>query len=354
MQLVTAAAVDYDAGNDKYFVTAEVFNPQNMGSHDSGGLLYSTGESVFDCFRNLILRSGRRLYWGHTEILIVSREVAERSLLPILDILFRDAEVRDDMLIFVAEKDDVSDILRFGRHKLHGLAGFHMEDVIEAETGISKYHRVPAWKFIQSMYARGPVPTLPLIKLARSGEKEMPKVGGTAVFEGDKLVGTLDETETKSLLWILDELKGGLLVVPVKDGEKVEEVTLEIFESKTNRKAVHAGNQLAMEIHVETTVNIAEIGGTTNYMDEKKMMQLKKDGEARIEKEIKNVISKVQQEFAVDVFRFSTVIQDEMPEVWREIEPNWPEVFRKLPVDVQVTLNIRGSALMSKSLKVSQ
>ncbi|KXG74736.1 Spore germination protein B3 [Thermotalea metallivorans] len=354
MQLVTAAAIDYDGGNDKYFVTVEVFNPQHMGSHDSGGLLYSTGESVFDCFRNLILRSGRRLYWGHTEIFIVSREVAERSLLPILDILFRDAEVRDDMLIFVAEEDNASDILRLGRHKLHGLAGFHIEDVIKAESSISKYRRMPAWKFIQSMYAQGPASTLPLIKLDRSGEKEIPKVGGTAVFEGDKLVGTLDETETRSLLWILDELKGGVFVVPVKDGGKAEEVTLEIFESKTDTKAVYAGNQVTMKIHVETTVNIEEIGGTTDYMDEKKMMHLKKDGEARIEKEIKNVIGKVQREFAADVFKFSTVIQDEMPKVWREIEPNWHETFKKLPVNVQVTLKIRGSALMGKPIKISR
>lgn len=44
------------------------------------------------------------------------------------------------------------------------------------------------------------------------------RAGGTAVFKKDKLVGWLDNAETRGLLWVLGKVQSGILVVPAPGG----------------------------------------------------------------------------------------------------------------------------------------
>lgn len=353
MQIVTGAAIDYDGDENKYLLTVEVFNPKKTEAGDQGDLLHASGESMFDCFRNLILRSGRRLYWGQADILILSEKIAKNSILSVLDVICRDAEIRDDMLVFVSQEEDARSIFTLGRQKHQDLISFHIADIMKSQESISKYREVQGWRFIQGLYTESIETTLPLIKLKQAEETLVPTVGGSAVFKGAQMVGSLDEHETMAMLWVLDELKGGLLVVPTT-GDDQEDVTLEIFQSKTSRKVAQEDGEITIRLKVETMVNIAEISGTTNYMDEKKMMQLKKDGEALIRRQIEEVIHKVQKDCQVDVLGFSTLLRENMPELWREIQPQWEEVFQSLKVEVETSLQIRGSAMMSKPIKIME
>lgn len=99
---------------------------------------------------------------------------------------------------------------------------------------------------------------------------------------------------------------------------------------------------------------IAEMNGKKNFIDEKGRKILAEDAEKLVENNLNNVIHKVQTEFGSDIFGFSSVIQRDMPKVWKKIQPNWEEEFKKIDINVQVKINIKGSALMHKPIEVKK
>ena len=67
----------------------------------------------------------------------------------------------------------------------------------------------------------------PMIKIKEEkGEKEA-YVFGCAVFKADKMVGELDEVETRGYLWIAGEVESAILDISAKG----EQATIEIFEA---------------------------------------------------------------------------------------------------------------------------
>lgn len=357
-RLVQGMAIDYDEKKDEYIITVDIVNPKPAGGGPmKGELLQSRGKLPFDGVRDIIMKIGRKVYWGHAKIMIVSENVAKKKMISVLDYISRDAEFRDDLWIVVSKERTAMEILQAQideEHKTHTMISLGLDDVMKSEKSISKYYGVPAWRFIKDLYAEGISPTLPMIKNVSDGERINHKIRGTAVFKKDKMVGSLDGDETKSFLWTIDKLKGGVFVVTSKLSDTPTEITLEISKNKTKVKPIYRKDQLFMKIDIETDVEIAEIGGVENFIDKKGREILKKDAEKSIKKRVEDVITKVQKDYHSDIFKFSPLIKKEMPDLWRKVKPNWDEVFRSLKMDVNVVVNIRGSSLKTEPIKVME
>ncbi len=354
MRFVAGAAIDYNQENNNYVITSELINIATGQKEMSGELFQSKGRTIFDAVRDLIMKSGRRLYWAHAKIIIINKDIAEKGMIPAIDMIYRDAEMRGDMTLLISEDKTAREILEAEMEKLHMVHSFHIDDSMENEDSISKYHKVTVWRFIKDIYEEGISPTLPLIKLMKHGDIIVPEAGGTGVFKGDKLVGTLDEHETKSFLFVIDELKGGVLVLEPSKNNKSYKVALEILSNQTKAKPVFLNEKLTMKIDVNTNANIGEIGGEGNFIDDEGLEILKKEGEEVIKRDINEIIKKVQTEYHSDIFKFATIIKAEMPEVWKEIRDDWDEVFTNLNVEITVNLKIKGSAMANKHIKVEK
>jgi spore germination protein KC len=131
-------------------------------------------------------------------------------------------------------------------------------------------------------------------------------------------------------------------------------VTLEILPetTKTKIKPVYSDGKLSMELDVSITVAIAEIGGSENYISEPGLSKLKKDAEKSLENNIKRVVKKVQNDYDSDIFGFGSIIKDDMPDVWREIENDWEEIYKDLDISVNSDIEIINSALLLKPIKI--
>jgi spore germination protein KC len=87
-------------------------------------------------------------------------------------------------------------------------------------------------------------------------------------------------------------------------------------------------------------------------MDENEILVLKHDAEEKLKANIKNVIRKVQEDYDVDAFGFGSTIYKDMPSLWKEIKPDWSNVFENLDVNVSVNIDIQNQGLLSKPIKV--
>lgn len=352
MRFVAGVAIDYDEVKDEYIVTSEVVTLMAGGEKFGSTLFQSRGKTVFDAVRDTVMKNARKLYWGHAKIVILSKDMSDERLITALDYTGRDAEFRDDIWVLVSGEKAASEILEETFEKRDEIASFHIDNTLKNEKSISTYHGVPAWRFVKDMFSKGVCPTLPIIRVGEKDGEKVPQLGGQAIVKGDKIVGELDEIETKSYIWVINELKGGLLTVETKVDDKPVEVTLEIFGNKTTLKPQKIEDKIIMKIDIETDYGIAEIAGDVNVIEKKGREILKKDIEKDVKKLIEDVVKRVQKEYKCDIFKFSTEIKKKMPDEWKKIEPQWDEVFSDLEVKVNVTANIRGSALTSEPVKV--
>ncbi|KXG74738.1 Ger(x)C family spore germination protein [Thermotalea metallivorans] len=354
--VVIAVAVDYDEEKDEIVMSAEIASPMQRKDEmmvDSE-VITSNGKNFFDAVRNSIGRIGKRMFWSHAKVLIIGETLVshEDKFISVLDWFKRDHEVRDDIWLLYSKEKTAKEIFMKTDEKLYKVVGLYLEDMLRNRKNISKYPSVPLYKFVDDLANEGISPTLPTVELRRNKGQIKSELTGTAVFQGSKLVGWLNPMETRAYLFVIDQLEGGVMVIQDQWNQMPIRATLEVFQSKTKVQPVLENDIPIIKIDIKTTVNIAEIDTEIDIFSEENRMKFKRQAERKMEREIQSVIQKVQKDYQSDIFGFGATIQREEPKQWEKLQPHWDTLFPRLRTEVNVELDIRGSALRSKSIRV--
>ena len=340
--------------DDRYYLTLEIVEPNQKGGETelSPEIYGIEGDSVFGAVRNAVFRVGKRLYWSHTKIAIINKEIASESMLPVLDWVSRDAEVRSDMIVLISDGETAREIMDV---KLQGqdIFSFHIFNTVQNEN-ISKFIKVPLWKFIDSIMEDNTGSVLPRIRKVKYKERYIGQVYGMSVFKKDRLIGYLDGNETRSLKLITGRPVRVLVVIKEKGGGRPTRVSLEVFNNYVDIEPKWDGNQLTMKVNIKIESGIGEISTDRNLIDEKGRKRLSRRAEKMLRREIEELIRKSQNKYEVDIFGFAPLIERKMPIKWKEMEGDWERIYREMEPEVSVTLTIKGSALKSKPIKVGE
>ncbi len=361
LAIVAGTAVDKGV-NSRYKLTVEIV--RITGGRDSkpeSKLITTEGNTVFDCARNAITISGKKLYWSHNKFLIISKDIAREGVVDLIDWFNRDAETRANIHLFVSTEKTAAEIL-IGEQITEPILSFELDNMLKNEDELSKAPRSEIETFGNNMRGQGISASVATIKMKATEKGKTPGIGGTALFSGDKLVGFLNEEETKDLLFVKDEIKGGLLTQEVQTKQKDSKnqktykfpIAYEIFKSKTKLKPKFNDNNISFDLQIETVVSLAELGGSIDLVSEAGSKELAKITEASCERQIENTIKKVQQEYGVDVFGFGKKIHEDHNKIWKKVKNNWEEYFKRAKVNVSVKLDVKGSSMLSKPLEVGR
>lgn len=350
-QLAIVSGMAFDKNGDNYSITSEIVEVSGgRESKTKTSLITSEGVTIFDALRKAIKKAGKRLYFSHAEIIILSREVAEEGIVPVLDWVSRDAEPRYMLHFLISKEKTAKDILKQKPMTMDVLS-FELNDMLNSQKSLSYAEDIEEWQFINDLTEMGVSATLPTVNITTDSDKLTPEIMGTGVFKQDKLVGFLDGEETKTMLFVKDKIKGGLLVKKEYKGSSVTNISLEIHNNKTHVKPHFANGKITMEINTNTDVVLAENGGRENYIEEPARTKLKMDFEAMLQNDIKDLVKKMQVQYDSDIFGFGKAVKLSMPELWKRIEPNWEQIYKNIEVKVHSTINIKNSGLLSKSIK---
>ncbi|MCL6571498.1 MAG: Ger(x)C family spore germination protein, partial [Bacillus sp. (in: Bacteria)] len=338
--------------NDQYIVTVEIIKI-GMGKEGitTAKQITMKGKTIFDAVRNEISLTGKRLYWSHTKVVIISKEVAEGGVLGILDWFNRDSETRGDINILVSKEKTAKEILN-STGITENILSFEFDEMLENQKSISKAPMREMWNFINDLEMSGIVATLPVIRLEELNHQKFPRIIGTGIFKKDKLIGFLDGEKTKDMLFIKDEIKGGLIVINEPKKDIKTPVSLEIFANKTKLEPMINKNDIKINIKIDTTVALDEIDGDEHYTEEKNLLKLERGAEKELKKRVENCIKYVQTEYGVDIFGFGAKIREENPRVWNEIAGGWHDQFKNLSVNVTTKIQIKGSAMLAEPIEM--
>ncbi len=353
LAIVSGVAVD-KSGEDKVLVTVEIVSVQQEQKQSTLKPVYiqAIGITFFDAARSMIALEGKKLYWSHAKVAIISEELAKDGISKVLDFINRDAEVREDMWVLLSREKSAREIFN-SKPKLENILSFQIDNTMRAQESIVRYPAIELYEFLDNIGSKETTTTIPTVKLIDFMGKTEVYITGSAIIKKDKLLGYLGETDTRSMLWVQNKIKAG--IYPVRDvADTQTNVSLEIFRSKTKIKPEVRDGVPIIKINILTDVNIGEIMGHEDFIGEKGRKLLEKDAEAQIKKDIEGVIEKAQKEYKSDFLGFGENIKRSMPSVWRSIEKEWNDIFLDIEVSVEVDIRINGSATTSKPLKVGE
>lgn len=340
--MALAQAVGIDLKDEKYNVSFMVYDlskTRGSSAELSGTLtkvFKGNGESVPYAITNLTTLIGKKPYYSHNRVIIVGEEMAKEGLSTVFDFLYRNAEIRPYVLVAIA-RGEAGEILgtEFGE------ALNPAEEIQNVITVGAYYSYVPEIEIIDiaiTTLEKTSDSCLPIVEVVKEGEDELVKANGTAVFSKMKLVGELNEEETKGMLWLNDQIQYGSLVCETSTQNMVSS---EIIEANTDVDVFVEDGKIKYTVKVNCALNIDQVDGKeSNNLSRQQMEEIEQTYSKIIENQIKSVLKKSLGEYKSDIFRLGKRLWQKYPEVYRAVSDNWRENFAELDFEIEVKTQV--------------
>lgn len=348
--LVAGMAVD-KLSDGRFLLTLEWVDPAGgKEGKTEPKIMHSEGATVFDAVRNAIKTTGKKLYFSHTKLVVISQGIAKTGITPVLDWVTRDAEPRLELYIAISKEKTASEILDSAEEPSKSIKSYEIANILKTQSSVAKSTNIPVYRLINAMSTEGVSATIPVIGISKTDDKKNLDISGSAILKGDKYVGMLNEDETKYLLFLRNRIHNPLLIEMVNS--KMPNVSLEVFNSKTKVTPKYADEKLAINIKINTEAAISEIYNGVDFVDENNRAILKKESEEHLENDLSKLIKKVQKDYGTDIFGFAALTKANLPSLWKSIGKNWEQVFRTLDVNVVSDIKIRNEGVQGKPVRV--
>ncbi|GAB7388184.1 spore germination protein GerKC [Bacillaceae bacterium] len=371
--LAIAAAIGIDKSeNGRYLVSVQIINPGEIatvgdgvggGGKDTTVSTFSArGETIFQALRKLTLEIPRKVYLSHLRVVVLSEELARtEGIGEVIDFLSRDHEVRTDFFIIVAKGANAREVLAIIT-PLEKIPAQKMFSSLEtSERNYAMASSVTLDQLIRDLVSKGKHPVLTGIHI--KGNRESGKTlenlesshpagsvvySGMAAFRKDRLIGWLNEDESKGYNYIRGNVESTVVFIPCP-GKKQGNISVEIIrtDAKINGKIKQGKPQAEVEIFLEG--NVGEVGCDIKLTQPKTIYELEVMMERKIKTFMEKAVKKAQNDFKTDIFGFGEAIHREYPQEWKRMEQNWDEMFVKLPVDMRVDVKIRRTGTIGES-----
>jgi spore germination protein KC len=170
---------------------------------------------------------------------------------------------------------------------------------------------------------------------------------GLAVLRRDKLVGWMNDKESKGYSYLSSEVKNTVGSVPCPDGNG--SFVIEVFNSNAKVKAKVKDGKPKIHVKLYNEMNIAEVRCKIDLTSVDTIKKLEKLTE-HSNKDIAMTSIKKAKKLKSDVFGFGEAIHRAAPKTWKKLRKNWDtKGFVEVPVEIESEVKIRRTGTMSKS-----
>ena len=351
LAIVMATGVDKPKESGEVQLTAQIVKigeiktptEKSGGSDKAYWNIHNTSSTVFDAVRGFTHESGRKLFFPHNQVLIFGRKLAEDGVQKYTDFFLRDPEPRLNMWVIIS-KGTAVEVLDV-KSELEKIPASNIAHLVEIQSATSQTSIVKLKDFLTRLMSKTTAPIAPLIEVSGEGENKTIILSGTAVFKRDKLVGQLDRRETRGLLWVLGEVKSGIIEVECSDGD--DKAGLEIIRADGKITPVIDEDKITIKVNIEEEGNLAEQACSQNLASPENIEKLKKEKAAVIKEEVMAAIIKAR-ELNTDIFGFGDAIHQKYPKQWKDLEDRWDEVFPKIEVEITVETKLRLTGMTNR------
>lgn len=363
LSLVVGIAIDKTDDN-QFLVTVQIVDPGEIAFKGGGGRTPVTtytqkGKTLFETVRRMTTIAPRKLYFSHLQMVILSEKIAKDGINHALEFFTRDPEFRKDFYIAIARDIKATEIMKnltsiekIPSNKLH--SSLDASEKAWAPTVATRMDEL-----LLQLTSDGNNPVLTGITIRGSkvnhghSMKNLETISniarlqyqGIAVFNKDKLVGWLNEKQSKGYNYINDNITNTVGAVPCS---KNEDLVVEYIRSHTDVKGKIENGKPKIEINIKTEGNIAEVACGVDLTNLKAIRKLEEATE-KVNLDIVKSALKKAKELGVDIFGFGEAIHRADPKSWGSLKKNWNQEFVNMPVSVTSDFKFRRTGTVNQS-----
>jgi spore germination protein KC len=352
LAIVAGLAVDMDTMTGEYRVVFETIDLSgDVKTGLKSKLIESTGKTIFDAVRNAKKRLQKRLYFGNIQIVVMSEQLAKDGHIEhLIDWFIRDSELRETSYIVVSQEKTAAEILNM-KGLDTGIVSYEAGNIImDDQTLTSSTSTHMMFEIYDTLHTDGEYLTLPAFHIAYNNSVPAPELNGTAVFKAEKMLGYLSPEESKYLLFVINQVKGGIIALS-STGQGEDDVSLEISENSSKLSFSIKDQKLIISVNTETRAYLFEVAEKFDMTDKEKIASLEAVAGTRLKQGIEDVIKKVQTEYRSDIFGFGNMVHKRNNKLWHSISQYWDDMFPTLQVIVNSKVNIVNTGFIKDTTK---
>jgi spore germination protein len=309
-----------------FIIPQEVEGKTRTGKNKPYSNVINEGETIFEIVRELSTRVARPPNYEHLKVIVISEEIARSTdLRDIINFFLRNPESRRTIKMLIAK----------GKAR----ETFEKKPPIMANPALKMAKMIENTKKTLRM---APEMTLGDMseKLTSETSFVMQRVV-TTVINGKthKMVGWLGEDEMEGLNWMSGKGKAG--IVKGTDQKTGKTMVYEVGKMRSRIKPKVQGNNISFTVDIETEGSLREDWlEPGNAFKENLIKRAEKAAEMEIKRLTQKALTKTQKKFKVDVAGFGKQLSIYYPKVWKEVKKDWDKHFSKIPVDINVKVQI--------------
>ncbi|MDY8024776.1 Ger(x)C family spore germination protein [Paenibacillus polymyxa] len=366
-ELAIAVGMGIDKQGDQFRVSLQVVDPGKASAKKGAGggapatLYTEEADTIFEAIRKITTISPRRMYFSHLRICVIGESMATEGMAKALDLLSRYHQFRTDFYIVVSKSTSAEDTLKI-MTPLDPIPANDLFSSLEtSQKNWSPTTTVTLDELVSALTSEGMQPVLTGLRIV--GNKEMGETSGNvqeiapsarlqysglAVFRKDRLIGWLNETESRGYNFILGKVQSSVGFVACPGGGKV---VSEIIRTQTAIKGSVYRGEPQINIKMQVEANVGEVECTDLDLTQVgTIYDLENKEEEKIEEIMKTAVRKAQKSYKADIFGFGEAIHRADPRTWKSIKKNWDhEYFTELPVHIKVDFKIRRLGTIGSS-----
>ncbi|MGI5881182.1 MAG: Ger(x)C family spore germination protein [Syntrophomonadaceae bacterium] len=366
--IATPVNIGIDLDKDGKIAFSTLFS-QAQVAEESGNLqstLFTTEASDYSvslAARRQMLFLPRVPDWSNVQGVILGENIAQNGLYKTTDFFIRNRRLIPAAEIFIADGSTPGELLDnvclTGKDSIAQLVRLN-----ELLTGA--YVPVSKEAFIYKLMTPGIEPAVPRLSLIESannskrltGEEKNSIIGpkrmvlnGMAVFKGNKMVGNLNEYESRGYRWLNPSInRGGILIIksPLTPGEYIN-LGIESFKSKTVPQV--NGNNISMLLNIYVRFDFYDSTRPDIVYDQQLENDLRKAVEAEVSRQIRSCIEK-SQNLNSDITGWGRILESRHPAEWKRVKSNWDNIYPLIKVDIRVEADINHTYLSKGTVKL--
>lgn len=366
-ELAITSALAIDKVDDKYLITIQVINTQKQSSDNNTTgnnakftLYEGAGKTVQEAARRISLKSPKKTYLNHMQLLVISEEVAKEGISDILEFQLRNPEMREQYNVVISKGSSAKEALELIT-PIETLNSKNIVNIIENTSvnygSSSKNNLNDIFKAYLNNKMEIIIPSIETIKdnknsdnnnnLKESDPSSEVVVSNIAVFKKEKLIGYLSEKESIGYNFITNSINR--TVITDKCNNK-DYFSVKLASSKTKLEPDVKNN--TVKIKIKSTGSLGEINCNIDIQKEKNIKKLEKIINSNIEYLIKDTIKNVQEKYNSDIFGFADLFYKSNPKEFNKIKEDWYKSrFKNLKIEVNAEFNIETKGNSIKVIK---
>lgn len=383
--IINAIGVDQNEKGE-IVLSVAVIKPNNLfpqestvreDKEDSFLVESASGKTLYDAMEKLSSTIADKIYLGHVNVVVFGEKTAQGGMEESLDFFKRENEFRPNILFFVT-KGLAENVIKAAPN-FNPTLGTEMYDLFKNNIFSGTKTVEDLSKFTESMTSNTIDPITGVINMTldqdtdtdtnknqkkslksikssqqtKESQHDVLKLQDTAVFKGSKLIGYLNESETKGLMWIRGKMKNSSEEIDCTNHSDNGSIKLQIQNSDSSM--IPSNDNKKMTVKIKADATIMEISCKNKKLNPHQMKDLNRYFREKIEEEVTQTLLLAQKNWETDIFGFGKAIYRKHPSEWDKLSASWRNGgLKNLNVVLNIDANISRYGLTTEPSKANE